>query len=177
MPINGGSAEGFEAVFLPPASQKIFEVTIGENITPENTHKKISKEMLIRDIEQRGQVSEFFPFKERIQVFEFRLFVYFVKNFAGTDLLLILDEDAQLKRNYVLCVTQEAIDSQSSAKKALPNLMRESKRKESKADAKLAPLAPSVSQIVTYQKPATTEQGVKEEAVFPNRELVFHIQN
>jgi hypothetical protein len=75
MPINGGSAEGFEGVFLPPASQKVFEVTIGENVTPENTQKKISKELLLRDIEQRGQVSEFFPFKERIQVSKFHLFI------------------------------------------------------------------------------------------------------
>ncbi len=71
-------------------------------------------------------------------------------------------------------MTQEAIDSQTGAKKTLPaNLMRESKRKETKPDPKLAPLAASVSQVVAYQKPATTELAVKEENVYPNRELVI----
>lgn len=60
--------DGIEPLFLTLASQKVFGLKPGENLTPEIPYKKISRDQIVQDIEVRGVVSDFHPLKDAIDV-------------------------------------------------------------------------------------------------------------
>ena len=52
-------------------SQELFKVKVGETVSADNPHKVLQKKEIIEDIEKRGVVSDFFPAKEKIKVWNY----------------------------------------------------------------------------------------------------------
>ncbi len=65
---NGGLPSGVRPVFFSAAGQQLFECVVESDVTAENPHKLIKKEVILEDFKNRAAVSDFHPVKKDIQV-------------------------------------------------------------------------------------------------------------
>ncbi|KAJ3169656.1 WD repeat-containing protein 63 [Geranomyces variabilis] len=90
--------EGTMPLFLTSATQDLFKVKGGEDVTSEKPFKLIPKADLLSDLQARAAIGDFYPAKQAIL------------DFPGEELLIHWDAEYKYGQNYFLCVTTAAMD-------------------------------------------------------------------
>ncbi|KAJ3291525.1 WD repeat-containing protein 63 [Borealophlyctis nickersoniae] len=96
---NTGPPPGTMPLFLTTATQELFKVKGGEDLTAENPFKMIPKADLIADLNARLAIGDFYPAKQMIL------------DFPQEEMLLHWDQEFKYGQNYYLCVTVEAMEA------------------------------------------------------------------
>uniref|UniRef100_A0A3Q0KMK2 Putative testis development protein nyd-sp29 n=1 Tax=Schistosoma mansoni TaxID=6183 RepID=A0A3Q0KMK2_SCHMA len=82
-------------IFLSKSSQKIFNIVTDEQITRESPIILLNKSDILKDLQLRAAVSDFSVQKVAI------------KNYPGSDILLIYDADYKFGQNFVIVLSEE----------------------------------------------------------------------
>ncbi|KAJ3138701.1 WD repeat-containing protein 63 [Geranomyces variabilis] len=90
--------EGTMPLFLTSATQDLFKVKGGEDVTSEKPFKLIPKADLLSDLQARAAIGDFYPAKQAIL------------DFPGEELLIHWDAEYKYGQNFFLCVTTAAMD-------------------------------------------------------------------
>lgn len=100
---NVGEEEGEEEIptdimplFFTSKTQEIFGCKGDEDVTEENPHKLIPKEVVFQDFKDRAAVSDFHPAKQ------------IVLDYPGDELLVVYDPVFKYGQNFYLVLTEEA---------------------------------------------------------------------
>ncbi|KAJ3157426.1 WD repeat-containing protein 63 [Geranomyces michiganensis] len=93
-----GPLEGTMPLFLTSATQDLFKVKGGEDLTYERPFKLIPKADLLSDLQARAAIGDFYPAKQAIL------------DFPGEELLVHWDAEYKYGQNFFLCITTAAMD-------------------------------------------------------------------
>ncbi|KAJ3344323.1 WD repeat-containing protein 63 [Gonapodya sp. JEL0774] len=142
-PSDGKIPDGVMPLFLTGATQNLYKVVNGEDVTEENRFKMIPKADFLADFQTRRAIGDFYPAKE------------FVTSYPEEQLLLVYDAEWKYGQNFFLCVTVEA-------KNAILNPIM---------TAANVPEA-VVSQKRSGWNPLGSDKEIEAETVVENRELM-----
>ena len=90
--------DGIIPILITGPTQTIINCVIDEDVTEENPHKFLPKDVFISDIQKRAAVSDFSPFKKELNAFE------------GTEILVVMDAEFLYGQNFFLCLGEEAVN-------------------------------------------------------------------
>ena len=90
--------EGVIPILITGPTQGIIQCVIDEDVTEENPHKLISKDVFLADIQKRAAVSDFSPFKKEFNELEI------------DEVMVVMDAEFLYGQNFYLLMTQDAIN-------------------------------------------------------------------
>ncbi|KAI8920867.1 WD40-repeat-containing domain protein [Powellomyces hirtus] len=93
-----GPPEGVMPLFLTTATQDMFKVKGGEDVTPERPFKLIPKADILSDLHARAAIGDFYPAKQAVM------------DFPGEELLVHWDPGYRYGQNFYLCITVDAME-------------------------------------------------------------------